>query len=136
MAQDKYIIFFRNEINQELLIGTEERIDVLKKIPDLQSLRRLEGVDFFAEWNNLFDTLSTLWKNDIESGTPFFKMGTSLLDKLAFYLDFIAVFFLYNGSKEDNDYLINVDEFFKQHNLQRGGKETKELFAKAFKKDL
>ena len=39
---------------------------------------------------------------------PFFELEGIYMDKLAFYFDFIAMFFLYNGSEEDNEYLLEM----------------------------
>lgn len=132
MDNNKSILFLRNEINQALLLGSEERVELIGMVDDLKDkLTRLEGINFFEEWKKLFDTIIAEWKKDINK--PFFKLDTHLLDKLAFFLDFIAQFFLYNGSEEDNDYLKDVDTFFQQHKLQRGAKDSQALFNKAFK---
>ena len=60
-------------------------------------------------------------------------MESSDLDKLACFLDLTGQFFLYNGSEVDDNYLKNVDAFFKEHNIARGQKDSKSLFIKAFK---
>ena len=132
MADNKFIWFFRSEINQELLIDTNERIELQKMIPEL-GLKNIEGVQYFQEWEKLFDEIQKLWINDIDKGSPLFKMDEKMLDKLACFFDLTAQFFLYNGSEVDVKYLKNVDEFFKQHNLQRGENNSIELFKKAFK---
>ena len=88
MSQNNYIVFFRSEINQELLIGTEERIDILRKIPDMQVLKKLEGIDFFMEWENLFDAISICWKRDIENNAPFLKW------KLVFWIRLLPIWIL------------------------------------------
>lgn len=133
MAENKYIMFFRSEINQELLVGTTQRIEILEQIEELNSFQNIEGINFFKEWKNILDTITRLWQKDLEKGLPFFKLETIILDKLAFYFDIVAQFFLYNGSEIDNDYLKNVDDFFVQHKIQRGDLKSKELFHKAFK---
>ncbi|MFN8322812.1 MAG: hypothetical protein U0T74_09160 [Chitinophagales bacterium] len=133
MTDSKFIMFFRNDINQELLVGTDTRIDIIHEVEVFNNLNNLEGIDFFKEWKILFESITKLWQQDLENGLPFFKMESTLLDKLAFYLDFVAQFFLYNGSEVDNDYLKCVDDFFQQHKIQRGEKESTELFVKAFR---
>lgn len=133
MTNDKYVMFFRSEINQNLIVDTDYRIDIMRKVDDLKNLNNLEGINFFNEWKKLKDKITQLWQKDLDQGIPFFKMESKLIDQLAFYLDFVAQFFLYNGNEEDDDYLRDVDEFFKQHKLQRGEKESLELFRKAFK---
>ncbi|MDI9312662.1 MAG: hypothetical protein QM535_20805 [Limnohabitans sp.] len=132
MADTKFIMFFRSEINQSLLIDTNERIGIQKIIPDLK-LSNIEGVNYFGEWEKIFEEVMRLWQVDIDKGFPFFKMESTILDKLACFFDLTAKFFLFNGSAVDNDYLKNVDDFFKEHNIQRGQKSSTELFHKAFK---
>ena len=126
-------MFFRSDLNQELLVETELRIDIMKKIEEINALQNLQGVNFFQEWGNLFKNVTNLWQQDLQKGLPFFKMDITILDKLAFYFDFVAQYFLYNGSEIDNDFLKSVDEFFQQHKIHRGEQESKELFNKAFK---
>lgn len=126
------IYFFRSEINQSLLLDTNERIEIQKKIPDFP-LKKIEEIEYFLEWGNIFEEVMRLWQTDIDKELPFFKIALKTLDKLACFFDLTAQFFLYNGSEEDNEYLKNVDEFFKQHNLQRGEKNSVQLFNKAFK---
>ena len=133
MTDNKFVMFFRSDINQELLVETELRIDIMKKIEEINALQNLQGVNFFQEWGNLFKNVTNLWQQDLQKGLPFFKMDITILDKLAFYFDFVAQYFLYNGSEIDNDFLKSVDEFFQQHKIHRGEQESKELFNKAFK---
>jgi hypothetical protein len=132
MAAPRMILFLRNEINQSLLLESERRVEIMNTIEDLKDkLSRLEGFNFFKEWEKLLDTITNAWQED--ANMPFFKLEEQLLDKLAFFLDFIANFFLYNGSEEDNEFLKDVDEFFKQHKKVRGKGDSLELFKRAFK---
>ena len=53
MQDIKSVMFFRSEINQSLLLDTNERIDIQKMIPDL-NLSNIEGVNYFGEWDKTF----------------------------------------------------------------------------------
>jgi len=128
------VLIFRNEINQELLIGTDQRIAIIREIPDLDVLANLEGINFYVEWENLLSEMTRLWQDDSDNGFPlYFKAPRIVIDRLAFYSDFVAYFFLYNGSEVDNDYLKNVDDFFKVYKLDRAETRSLELLKRAYK---
>jgi hypothetical protein len=134
MPAIKFVLFFRNEINHSLLLYSANRIGGIVKVKALKKdLSKLEGINFFKEWENLFTIIMKLWEEDPKA--PILKLDENLLDKLAFFLDFIAQLFLHNGSgsEEDKDYFKNVDTFFQQHKKQRGEGSTQNLFDKAFK---
>lgn len=134
MPAIKFVLFFRNEINHSLLLDSANRIGGIVKVDALKKdLLKLEGINFFKEWENLFTIIMKLWEEDPQA--PILKLDENLLDKLAFFLDFIAQLFLHNGngSEEDKIYFKNVDTFFQQHKKQRGEGNTQHLFDKAFK---
>lgn len=135
MAAPKMTLFLRNEINQSLLLESQRRVELMSKIEDLNDkLSRLEGLNFFEEWEKLYETIMKVWQEAPK--VPFFKLEEQLLDKFAFFLDFIAKFFVYSGSEEDNEYLKDVDVFFKQHKKARGKGDSIELFKRAFENTL
>jgi len=116
----KNILFFKSELNQYLLLESDMRVQFFTQIEDLKDmLSRVNGINFFQEWQELFGKISKEWQTS-DINTPFFELEGVYMDRLAFYIDFIAMFFLYNGSEDDNEYLNNVDEFFKQHKRERG----------------
>jgi hypothetical protein len=125
----KTVMFFRSEINRDLIADTDFRIDIIEEV-GVAGLNSIEGIDFFQEWKNLKDHITNLWQAD---QLPGFTIDMSAIDALAFYFDFVAQFFLCNGNEEDNQYLKLIDEFFKQYNLRRGEAESVELFNRAFK---
>lgn len=132
MAATKFVLFFRNEINLSLLLDSANKVEAMARIENLKrDLSKMEGINFFKEWEQLFATIMKTWEED--RNAPVFKLEEKLLNKLAFSLDLIAQLVLSNNSEQDNNYLKAVDTFFKQHNKQRGKKNTQDLFDKAFK---
>ena len=133
MEDDKYVFFFRSDINRDLLCGTDDRMDILKKIEDLKVLHNVEEVDILDEWDKLYDAIFKLWKAKPAKEVLMFQMPIDLFNKLAFFFDFIAQFFLHNGSDKDDPYLKLVDQFFKEYKHDKGSPSEGDLFKRAFK---
>lgn len=135
MSQEDSIILFRSELTSYLLTGTDERVSIMAEVSkrDYLPIDNIEGVNLITEWESLFKTVTDLWQEAVHVGSPIIKVSSLTFFRIAFFLDFVATFFLYNGDKIDDKYLKDVGDFFKEYKQFDKERTDQELFNKAFK---
>ena len=116
---------FKFENVTELLMQLDERIDIIDKVSE--DFRHIEGIDLIDMWRNLFKDIQALWMQDKRA--PFITLTKLQEIQLHVIADIVALFFLHNGSEEDNDFLKNVQGLFTDVNGHYNAMPIEERFA-------
>ena len=116
---------FKTENVSDLLSQLDDRIDIIEKVAN--EARRIEGINLIELWRNLYKDIWALWERDVNA--PFITLTKYQEVQLNVIADIVALFFLYNGSEVDNEFLKNVQDLFADVNSHYGAMTTEERFA-------
>jgi hypothetical protein len=108
----------------QLLFQTNERIDLINLVT--KDFQNIEGVNVINIWKELYEAIQEIWKEK----SPLIVLNETKQNQLAFILDIVAMFFLYNGSEKDDKFLSNVGKFFEDMNIEASSVELTKRFEK------
>lgn len=113
---------FKSERVIDLIQQIDVRIDIMEEVSD--SFKNIEGINLIELWKNLSSEIKKMWMEDKNSLVITLSKVQEI--KLNAVADIVAQFFLYNGSKDDNDFLKNVGDLFVDINAKYGIMSTEE----------
>lgn len=122
METKTQLVVVKSEQIVELFSQTDERINIINLVT--KDFQNIEGVNVISLWKELYQSIQELWGEN----SPIISLNENQYNQLAFILDIVAIFFLYNGSEEDDKFLSNVGLFFKDMNIETNSTDLKERF--------
>jgi len=113
LNNDVSSFLFKFEGVSKLLSQIDDRIDIMEMCSDV--FTRVEGINLISLWRDLYSEIREIWLSDMNK--PFITLNKLQENKLIVVADIVKKFFLHNGNEVyDNEFLENVEEFFKQVN--------------------
>lgn len=113
LSNDVSSFLFKFDGVSKLLSQIDDRIDIMEMCSDV--FTRVEGINLISLWRDLYSEISEIWLSDMNK--PFITLNKLQENKLIVVADIVKKFFLHNGNEvHDNEFLENVEEFFKQVN--------------------
>lgn len=113
------------------LHDTDSRMKAMINLPPEHSgLLRIEDINVGEQWPSYFQHMQEVTRTLV----PTIELERIDAYKLAFYMDFVALFFKYHGDETDKDYVSYVDTFFDKYKELIGPRSENILFYRAFPK--